>query len=92
MSKEKQILQYIADGKSQRAIAKILKVSRNTVSSVVAASIRSGKTLPELLQMEEPEVVNLLFPEKELIPIQVVPDYEWVHKELLEDGVTLHSL
>jgi len=62
------------------------------VSSVVAASIRSGKTLPELLQMEEPEVIRLLFPEKELIPIQVVPDYEWVHKELLKDGVTLHSL
>ena len=92
MSKEKQILQHIADGKSQRAIAKMLKVSRNTVSSVVAASIRSGKTLPELLQMEEPEVVRLLFPEKELIPVQVVPDYEWVHKELLKDGVTLHSL
>ena len=90
MSKEKQILQYIA--KSQRAIAKILKVSRNTVSSVVAASIRSGKTLPELLQMEEPEVIRLLFPEKELIPTQVVPDYEWVHKELLKDGITLHSL
>lgn len=36
MSKEKKILQCIADGKSQRAIAKILKVSRNTVSSVVA--------------------------------------------------------
>lgn len=53
MSKEKKILQYIADGKSQRAIAKILKVSRNTVSSVVAASIRSGKPLPEFLQMEE---------------------------------------
>lgn len=92
MSKEKQTLQYIADGKSQRAIAKMLKVSRNTVSSVAAASMRSGKSLPELLQIEESEIVKLLFPEKELIPVQGIPDFEWVHKELLKDGVTLRSL
>lgn len=92
MSKEKQILQYTADGKSQRMIAKMLKVSRNTISSVQAAATRSGKTLPELLQMEEPQLVKLLFPEKELIPVQVKPDFEWVHKELLKEDITLQSL
>ena len=67
MSKEKQILQYTADGKSQRMIAKMLKVSRNTISSVQAAATRSSKTLPELLQMEEPQLVKLLFPENQHI-------------------------
>lgn len=62
MSKEKQILQCTADGKSQRATAKILEVSRTNMSSVVAASMRSGKSLSELLQMDEPEIVKLLFP------------------------------
>lgn len=92
MSKDLQILQLTADGKSQRMIAKMLSVSRNTISSVQAASVRSGKTLPELLQMDEQQLVKVLFPEKELIPVQVKPDFEWIHKELLKDDVTLHSL
>lgn len=84
MSKDLQILQLTADGKSQRMIAKMLSVSRNTISSVQAASVRSGKTLPELLQMDEQQLVKVLFPEKELIPVQVKPDFEWIHKELLK--------
>lgn len=76
MSKDLQILQLTADGKSQRMIAKMLSVSRNTISSVQAASVRSGKTLPELLQMDEQQLVKVLFPEKELIPVQVKPDFE----------------
>lgn len=80
MSKDLQILQLTADGKSQRMIAKMLSVSRNTISSVQAASARSGKTLPELLQMDEQQLVKVLFPEKELIPVQVKPDFEWIHK------------
>ena len=39
MSKDLQILQLTADGKSQRMIAKMLSVSRNTISSVQAAWI-----------------------------------------------------
>lgn len=92
MSKDLQILQLTADGKSQRMIAKMLSVSKNTISSVQAASARSGKTLPELLQMDEQQLVKVLFPEKELIPVQVKPDFEWIHKELLKVDVTLHSL
>ena len=92
MSKELKILQLEAEGKSQRMIAKMLHVSRNTISSVIAAAIRSGKTRPELLQMDEQQLVKVLFPEKELIPVQVKPDFDWIHKELLKDNVTLHSL
>lgn len=44
MSKTKQILQFLADGNSQRRIATTLAVSRNTVASVVAATKRSDKT------------------------------------------------
>lgn len=83
MSKELQILQLSADGKSQRMIAKMLRVSRNTISSVQTAATRSGKAMSELLRMEEPQLIKVLFPEKELIPVQVKPDFEWIHKELL---------
>lgn len=61
MSKELQILQLTADGKSQRMIAKMLRVSRNTISSVQTAATRSGKAMSELLRMEEPQLIKVLF-------------------------------
>ena len=38
MSKEKQILQMLQDGYSQRRIASTLRISRNTVAKVVGYS------------------------------------------------------
>lgn len=92
MSKTKQILQLLADGNSQRRIATTLAVSRNTVASVVAAAKRSGKTYPDLLQLEEDRLEQTLFPEKAAEPVQVKPDFEQIHKDLLKDGVTLAAL
>ncbi len=92
MSKTNQILQLLADGNSQRRIAAALSVSRNTVSSVLAAVRRSGKTYPELLAMDEISLTSILFPEKAAEPVQVKPDFEQMHKDLLKDSVTLTSL
>ena len=47
MSKEKQILQLYAEKHSQRSIASILGVSRNTVASVIAGLKRTGKTVQD---------------------------------------------
>ena len=92
MSKTKQILQLLADGNSQRRVATTLAVSRNTVSSVLTAAKRSGKSFPELLSLDETVLYQTLFPEKMAEPVQVKPDYEQIHKDLLKDGVTLSSL
>ena len=92
MSKEKQILQMYAENHSQRSIASILGVSRNTVSSVVAGLKRTGKTVPELCALEEAKLNEVLFPEKTYEPVQVKPDFEKIHKELLRNGVTLRLL
>lgn len=92
MSKEKQILQLLSDGDSQRRIASTIGVSRNTAASVLTAAKRSGKSYPELLKLEEPELLSVLFPEKTDEPVLVVPDYEKIHKELLRHGVTLKLL
>lgn len=64
MSKEKQILQYWGDGRSQRQTAASLRVSRNTVSSVIAAAIREGITPQAAVSMDELELIRKLFPEK----------------------------
>ncbi len=45
MSKEKQILQMLQDGYSQRRIASTLRISRNTVAKVVNAA--SDHQLPK---------------------------------------------
>ena len=92
MSKEKEILQLLSNGDSQRRIASTLCVSRNTVASIVAAARRSGKAYPELLQEEEAALPAILFPEKSLVPILVAPDYEKIHRDLLRSGVTLSLL
>ena len=92
MSKEQQILHHLSEGKSQRMIAGTLRVSRNSVASVLAAAKRSGKNFPELLQMDEKTLIQTLFPEKATELVWVMPDYEKIHKELLRQGVTLRLL
>ena len=64
MSKEKQILQMLQDGYSQRRIASTLRISRNTVAKVVNAA--SDHQLPKgaLDSMEEAEIHHALFPEE----------------------------
>ena len=92
MSKEKLILGQLAEGKSQRLTASSLGVSRNTVAAVCSAAKRTGRSIPELLMLEEPEFLRVLFPEKAEEPVLEVPDYEYIHRELLRHGVTLKLL
>ena len=92
MSKEKQILTLYHKGFSQRNIATQLSVSRNTVTKVLKAE--NEHPIPENLleTMEEVDVHKHIFPEEQSIPTLVMPDFEYVHKELLKDGVTLTLL
>lgn len=92
MSKEKQILQLHADKLSQRKIAVQLHVSRNTVSSVISAAQREHLDPVQIAQLDDHDLYLKLFPEKAYIPVQVEPDYDYIHKELLRDGVTLRIL
>lgn len=92
MSKEKQILLLRAQGFSQRKIADMVKVSRNTVARVFKAAAEipiSGDMLDDL---NDVEIKQRLFPVHSQIPELVMPDYDFVHKELLKSGVTLKLL
>jgi len=91
MSKTKQILQLLADGNSQRRIATTLAVSRNTV--VLYWQLRSDPANHiRNCCLDETTLYQTLFQEKAAEPVQVKPDFEWIHKDLLKDGVTLTSL
>jgi transposase len=92
MSKEKTILQQRSQGYSRRKIAEMLKVSRNTVAKVFSAADQSLLGTENIESMDEKALHDLLFPNEALKPIQVLPDYSFVHKELLKSGVTLKLL
>ena len=92
MSHEKQILQLFHDGHSQRSIAVQLSISRNTVAKVLKAAELHPLDSVQLKSMEDVEIHQLLFPEEKFIPVLVVPDFDYIHKELLKSGVTLKLL
>ena len=92
MSKEKQILQMIQDGYSQRRVANTLRVSRNTVAKVVKAASDLQLSKEALDSIEKAEIHHTLFPEEALIPAPVTPDFSFIHKEVLKSGVTLKPL
>lgn len=92
MSKEKQILHLRTKGYSQRRIADALKVSRNTVSKVFKAFENHPISENSLNTLNDQELHQQLFPEESQVPILIIPDYDYVHKELLKSGVTLKLL
>lgn len=91
MSKEKQILQFLQDGYSQRRIASTLGVSRNTVARVAKAAEQHPVPEGALHSMEEKDY-RMLFPGEALLPSLATPDFAYIHKELLKSGVTLMLL
>lgn len=92
MSKEKEILQRFFKGESQRTIAAVLQVSRNTVAKVIRACHEHRIDASSLDGIDLDALHHHLFPEKADLPCQVPPDYEFIHKELLKSGVTLKLL
>lgn len=92
MSKEKQILLLRSQGFSQRKIADMLYVSRNTVAKVFKAATVAQLPPGKLETLNEEEICQRLFPRDAHHPELVKPDYDYVHKELLKSGVTLKLL
>lgn len=92
MDDHKAILKLHFEGFSQRQIAEKLKRSRNTVSETVKAAAALQLTLEKIIDLSEEELSELLFPGRKFIPVYAQPDYEYCHKELLKEGVTLTLL
>lgn len=92
MSKEKEILQRFFKGESQRSIAAVLRVSRNTVAKVVKAYHEHILDASSFEGMDAVAVHRHLFPDEAALPGQAQPNYEFIHKELLKSGVTLKLL
>ena len=92
MSKDKEILAHLAQGESQRHIAAALHVSRNTVAKVAAAAKQRSLPPTEWKNLAESELHQKLFPASISEPVPVMPDFRYIHRELLRSGVTLKLL
>lgn len=73
----KEILRLTSLGFSQRQIAIQLRISRNTVAKVMTAAGPMSLDWTRVMQMEDNELQNLLFPvvTDESIALQPKPDF-----------------
>ena len=93
MSDNKKILSlYYGEGLSQRKIADRTGISRNTISPVCKRADELKLDLSKIQPMSYEELDHLLFPDRKFIPAYVIPDFDYVHKELLKPGTTLMML
>ena len=89
----KTILRYQAQGLSIRKSAELLSASRNTVSDILKLCETVGMTYEKSLCLTNEEIYRQLYPDKaDGFNIYVVPDFEYIHKELTRPGVTLSLL
>lgn len=88
----KRILKLRFENHSQREIARILSVSRNTVRDVFDAQDAVGVYWNVACDLSESQIEEILFPKNGIDVSYEEPDYAYVHKELLKVGVTLKML
>ncbi|WP_415980264.1 IS21 family transposase [Faecalicoccus pleomorphus] len=88
----KKMLELRARKHSQRFIARSLHVSRNTVKSVFEIADIKGLYWSQAQNMEEDQIQEYLFGSNDLDLVYQMPDFEYIHKELLKEDVTLKNL
>jgi len=90
MTKYREILRLHALEFSERNIALSCSVSRNTVSKVIKAAEEKGIAWPLDALQTDKALEEILFPKDKSCDItdRPLPDYEYVRKELLRNGVT----
>lgn len=86
----KLVMELLAQGMPVRAISSSRHIAHQSIRKVREAAKREGVRWEDVRDMDDADVYDLLFPshtESEGACIQV--DYDYVHKELQKDGVTL---
>src|SRR5690554_5518867 len=78
------------DGLSNRQIAVSCNVSPSTVSDLIQRATHAGLSWPSVQEMTDQALEKLLYVDVSLRkPPDVMPDWQYIHKELSRPGVTL---
>ena len=88
MTKYREILRLKSLGFSDRNIARSCSVSRNTVRRVIDRADELNILWPLDFGMTDGVLEELLFPSEKSATDRRLPDYSYIRKELLRNGVT----
>lgn len=92
MIKYREILRLHAQDLSIRSIASSVGSSRNTVSDVLKRAMEKDVLWPLEKDVDDAELQDFLFPEKNHSILRRKPDCVHIHKEMARSGVTLSLL
>lgn len=92
MTNYREILRLKKLGLNNSQIAQSLGCSRTTVIQVLSVADEKGISYPLPEDLSDRMLSELLFPSDKSKPEYKMPDYDYVHKELQKNGVTLNLL
>jgi transposase len=92
MTNYKEILRLQGLGINNSQIAAALGCSRTTVIAVLKKAGEKGFTPPKAEKMSNQELGSLLFPSESGNPVYKMPDYDYIHREMAKNGMTMQLL
>lgn len=87
MTKYREILRLKSLGFSERNIAQSCSVSRKTVAKVTKKAAEMNISWPVDFDMTDQALEELMFPREKSATNKRMPDYDYIRKELLRNGV-----
>ena len=87
MTKYREILRLKSLGFSERNIAQSCSVSRNTVTKVAKRASELDISWPLDFDMTDSVLDELMFPKDKTLTNKRMPDFDYIRKELLRNGV-----
>lgn len=87
MTKYREILRLKSMGLSERSIAQSCNVSRKTVAKVTRRAEEIHLSWPLDFEMTDHVLEEMMFPKEKSATNKRMPDFEYIRKELLRNGV-----
>ena len=87
MTKYREILRLKSMGLSERSIAQSCNVSRKTVAKVTKRAEEIHLSWPLDFEMTDHVLEEMMFPKEKSATNKRMPDFEYIRKELLRNGV-----
>ena len=89
-SQLRKVLSGLVAGQPYREIAEQVQINKSTVGRVMSAAIQSGKGVKALLELDDNELINAVYPPE--LGSREEPDWMAIHKQLQRKNVTLRML
>ncbi len=92
MTNYREVLRLKSLGLNKNEIAQSICCSRNTVSAILQRAESHGLKWPLPDSLSDKDLAEMIYPAASGKPTFKIPDYEYVHRELQKNGVTLNLL